>query len=109
MLPVFLALVLGLLEFSRLLRYSQAVTQSARAGAEYGVLRRGGTGDLRRVEEAAVLSAGVPGITARASTFADDGHTYLQVTTECRFQSGWRYPGLPDPLPLKGMAVMRVQ
>lgn len=107
-LPVFLALVLGITEFSRVLRYSQAVTQSARAGAEYGVLRQDGGRDLRRVEEAAVLSAGIPGMTAHANTFTDDGHTYLRVITEYRFQSAWRYPGLPDPLPLKGAAVMRI-
>ncbi len=108
-LPLFLALVLGVSDFSRILCYSQAVTSAARAGAEFGALSHGELTDLRRVEEAAVLGSGLPGLTSQASTFVKDGRKYLQVTSEYRFKPTWGYPGLPNPLLLKGSAVMRLQ
>jgi len=108
-LPVLLALVIGITDFGRALVSMQAVSAAARAGAEYGALAAGAANDLRQVEEAAILGCGLTGMTAHAATFENEGRRYLRVTTEYHLRTAWRYPGLPGPLPLKGRAVMRIE
>lgn len=111
-LPVLLAILLGIVDFTRILHYSQLVTAAARAGAQLAAVSVDAASDPARIRETAASSVGLAGMTVLSRTFsrtsASGQNRYVQVSTEYRFRPMWPYPGLPNPLPLRGAAIMRL-
>lgn len=119
-------LMLGAAEFGRLAYAGIEISDSARAGVEYGSQSRATALDLPNMKVAALASApDVPNLTLTASSFCKcaDGTsstcatsdcsgsrivTYVQVNTSGNINPLIYVPGLPKTYSLSGKAVMRV-
>ena len=119
-------LMLGAAEFGRLAYAGIEISDSARAGVEYGSQSRATAQDLPNMKVAALASApDVPNLTLTASSFCKcaDGTsstcatsdcsgsrivTYVQVNTSGNINPLIYVPGLPKTYSLSGKAVMRV-
>jgi Flp pilus assembly protein TadG len=119
-------LMLGAAEFGRLAYAAIEISDSARAGVEYGSQSRATAADLADMKIAASLDApDVPNLTLTASSFCKcaDGTsstcattdctgsrivTYVQVVTSGSINPLIYVPGLPKSYSLSGKAVMRV-
>jgi Flp pilus assembly protein TadG len=130
--PVLLLLLLGIIEIGRYAELSILVANAARAGAQYGAQNLVTAADNSGIESAA-LSDGenIPGLSASTiapqalcgcsgtppstcsvspPTCTAPSHllVYVQVNTTGTFTSLFRYPGIPSPITVNGMAQMRV-
>jgi hypothetical protein len=119
-------LMVGAAEFGRLAYAGIEISDSARAGVEYGSQSRATALDLTNMKAAASLSApDVSNLTLAASSYCKcaDGTsstcattdcagtriiTYVQVTTSGSINPLIYVPGLPKTYSLSGKAVMRV-
>lgn len=117
-------LMLGAAEFGRLAYAGIEISDSARAGVEYGSQSHATEIDLPNMKHAASLSApDIPNLTLTASSFCrcpDGSHsdcsitsctrviTYVQVVTSGSINPLIYVPGLPKSYSLSGKAVMRV-
>jgi Flp pilus assembly protein TadG len=120
------ALVLILLvaaDFSRIFAVSIAVTNAARAGAQYGIQSTANFTNLAGMQQAALNDAsGISGVTALASNFCEcvtgteivcssascaAPRRYVRVAVTAEFESVTQFPGLPDSVTLTRSAVMR--
>ena len=119
-------LMLGAAEFGRLAYAGLEISDSARAGVEYGSQSRATAKDVANMQIAASLSApDVSNLTLTASSFCKcaDGTsstcattdctgsriiTYVQVVTSGNINPLIYVPGLPKSYSLGGKAVMRV-
>ena len=133
LLPFFLLLLMGVIDFSRVFYTALAVTQAARAGAQYGAQSNGTSQDTAGMAQAARTAAqddidtssltvtatdycmctadGVT-LTPMASCTAACANTrqiYVQVTVAKTFQTLWNYPGIPHSITLNRTAIMRAQ
>jgi Flp pilus assembly protein TadG len=129
MLPVFLLLVVGALEFGRLAYAQLEITNAARAGAAYGMQDAATAANVSAIEEAAVNDAAdISGLTATASESCTCGDgtsvscasattscttyphvlTYVQVSTQATVDPLFYVPGLPKSYVLTGQAKMMV-
>jgi Flp pilus assembly protein TadG len=130
--PLFLMLLGGTMDFSRLFSQSMALHNAARAGAQYAIGKDSNMYDLQGIQNAAIASQpNMTGITAQASivcklppddaTTQGDGATvtcgtvsgyvrqYLQITTTKNYELFSTYLALPTNFTLKGSAVVRLQ
>ncbi|HEY1655654.1 MAG TPA: TadE/TadG family type IV pilus assembly protein [Candidatus Tumulicola sp.] len=127
MAPVFLLLLVGLIEVSRYAYYALLAANGVRAGAAYGSQNTISADDVLGMRTAAVADAqGFPGGIA---SFSATHLCYLSgTTTACPAngtpQSNWvyfvvvtasgtvnslfRYPGIPQSIPISASATMRV-
>ena len=119
-------LMVGAAEFGRLAYAGIEISDSARAGVEYGAQSRATALDVANMKVAAGASApNVPNLTLSASSFCKcaDGTssdcstnscvgsriiTYVQVNTSGSINPLIYLPGLPKTYSLSGKAVMRV-
>jgi Flp pilus assembly protein TadG len=128
-LPVLIVLLLVALDFARLYNMGLAVTDAARAGAQYGAQNPATAVNVLAIEQAACNSmpnvACTPGTNAIASSFCQCSGTtvsctspgtcatyvqnFVQVTTSATFSTIVPYPGIPSSIPLTGSATMQVQ
>lgn len=119
-------LMVGAAEFGRLAYAGIEISDSARAGVEYGSQSRATALDLTNMKVAASASApNISNLTLSASSFCKcaDGTsstcvttdclgsriiTYVQVNTSGSINPLIYFPGLPKTYSLSGKAVMRV-
>ncbi len=130
MLPVLVLLLLIALDFARMFNMSMAVTDAARAGAQWGAQNRASAANTLGMEQAACSSMVdypcSPGTDTTALTFCQcAGSTgtisctspggcvnvlnFVTVTATTTFSTVMPYPGLPSSVPLTATATMQVQ
>ena len=134
--PVLLALVLGVADFCRAFYASIAVTNAARAGAQYAYAQGYTSGSFADIQAAAVNDAGLrefnasnvvatyycecPGIATQYPLCKNGGtvlsctggvapEIWTDVSTSYRFTTIVNYPGIPHSTTLSGRAQMRLQ
>ena len=115
-LPIFVLLLVGVVEFSRVLMVKQVITNAAREGARAGSIY---FDDTQAVTNAANVSQNylaacgidtdTEPVTVTPSLLINNGSSALQVAISYNYDSlltGW-IPGLPETLGLSATAVMR--
>ena len=125
--PFLLLFSLVVSDASRVYFTSIAVSNAAKAGAQYGAQSLAKSGDISGAQNAATADApDVYGITATASVYCEcpsqsgtfscssvnncaDKRAYVEVDTSATFHTLIKYPGIPDSVPISGQAVMRVE
>jgi Flp pilus assembly protein TadG len=124
--PILMALLIGAVEYGRMVFATIEVSNAAMAGVQYGVQNPADAADLTGIQNAA--SADAPDITlgttsTSVSCICSDGsastcqptdcsgkhiETILTVNTQAQFNSIFRVPGLSNSFTLKGRAVEKV-
>lgn len=130
--PLFLMLLGGTMDFSRLFSQSMILHNAARAGAQYALGKDSNMYDITGIQQAAIASQpNITGMTATAvlvcrlapsdAATESDGaavacgstssytRQYLEVTTAKNYELLSSYLALPKQLPLKAKAVVRLQ
>ena len=128
LLPIFLLLLIGTVEFGRLAYASIEVADAARAGVQYGAQSNTAAANNAAIQQAATYDApDIKGLTAvathtckcssgaaSANCLASDCATgthlveWVQVNTTAVVDPLFHLPGLPNIFTLKGQAIMRV-
>ncbi len=129
-LPVLVLLLIVALDFARMFNMAMAVTDGARAGAQWGSLNRANAANTLGMEHAACNSMAdipcTPGTNSTASSFCQcAGSTgpisctspggciavqnFVTVTTNATFSTVMPYPGLASTVPLSATVTMQVQ
>ena len=127
-LPVLMLLLMGTIDFSRVMYTAMALTNAARAGVQYGSQSLGASGDLSGMQTAALNAASpdIGAVTATATrTCGCNGATptvaactqvcagtlrvFCSVTTAKTFTTVMRYPGVASSLSLSRTAELRAQ
>jgi len=129
-LPVLILLLLVALDFTRMFNMSMAVTDAARAGAQWGAQNRAAAANTLGMEQAACSSmtdiSCTPGTNTTASSFCQCAGSsatisctspgsctnvlnFVTVTATATFNTVMAYPGLPSSVPLSATATMQVQ
>jgi hypothetical protein len=108
-LPVILAMVLGIFGFGRLFNAQLVITNASREGARVGALGRADDGIKQSVNK--YLTGA--GLTERVAISIDrppspDGPD-VHVAIRYPFHTGIALPGVPDPLYLTSSAEMRME
>jgi Flp pilus assembly protein TadG len=130
-LPVLLAVLIGTIDLGRVFYMAMAVTNAARAGAQYGahsVMRSGDTSGMEAAATAAAAHIGpVSAVAVRTCECApDSGATFttasctgtcpsgqhlvivVTVTTSRTFNTFARFPGIPHTLAVTRASRLRV-
>jgi Flp pilus assembly protein TadG len=125
--PVLVVLLLAAADMARVFYLAIAVSNAARAGAQYGSQSVITAADSAGMEGAAKTDAGnVSGLSVTASqcTCASSptvsacpasyctnspNSTYVEVNTQAPFHTVVTYPGIPSSITLNGQAIMQVQ
>lgn len=101
-LPVFLLLVLGMIEYGRMVMVQQIITNAAREGARVGVLDNSTSTTVSTAANKYLTSAGIASATIAATPNPPSSATYanpVSVTVSVPFNSvSW----LPSPMYLGG-------
>lgn len=113
-LPLLVTLLVGLVEFSRVLMVKQVITNAAREGARAGAIRLDDNGALStalNVSQNYISSSGLDSSTAviDPSFQVVEGSSAIQVFIEYDYESLLTHfiPGIPDTLALRSSATMR--
>jgi len=122
---LFVTLLAGAMEFSRLFFATIEVANAARAGAQYGIQSSANSSDITGMQTAATNDApDVAGLTATASQFCtcSDGtstacgsggcsskRTYVKVVTNATFTTLGTYPLIPNSIPISAKVSIRVK
>jgi Flp pilus assembly protein TadG len=130
MLPMLVLLLLVALDFARMFYMSMAVTDAARAGAQWGAQNHASAANVSGMEQAACNSmvdfSCTPGTNTTASSFCQCAGSsttisctspgsctavlnFVTVTATATFKTVVGYPGLPSSVPLSASATMQVQ
>jgi Flp pilus assembly protein TadG len=125
LLPVFLLLFVGSIDFGRAFYAAIEVSSAAEAAAWYGAQQ---PSDTSGIQAAAVLDAAdvnnltatvasgcqcsdgssvEPGCTSVPSGCSANVVSYVQVITNATYTPILKYPGIPSTIPLQGVARMR--
>jgi Flp pilus assembly protein TadG len=127
--PALLMMCCGTMDFARVFFAGIQIADAAHAGAQFGALTPGNSGNTTGMAQAAVNDAsdlGSSNVTASATNFcACDGVSgtvscssdcsgatpsgYVSVTANYTFNTLLQYPGLPASVVLARTAKMRVQ
>jgi Flp pilus assembly protein TadG len=127
-LPVLILLLLAAADFGRLFYTWIAVSNAARAGAQYGSQTLTNAADSNGMTRAATTDgSNITGLQATASqctcvsgtsvTVCSGSNynctnapkaTYVKVDTQATFNTIVSYPGIPSSLTVKGTAIMQV-
>jgi hypothetical protein len=116
-------LLSGVIDFGRAFYYTDAAVSAARAGTQYGILSAANMANVAGMKAAAEKDAeGIAGFTAEAEFFCQasggggtvpcdnpSAQGYVKVKTAIVYPLMLPWPGIPNPLPVGGLAVMRVQ
>jgi Flp pilus assembly protein TadG len=129
-LPVLILLLLVALDFARMFNMSMAVTDAARAGAQWGAQTRANAANTLGMEQAACNSMAdfpcTPGTNTTATSFCQcagstaiisctnpggclNVQNFVTVTANATFSTVVAYPGLPSSVPLNASVTMQVQ
>lgn len=126
-LPFLILLAIGVADFGRLYVVALATANAAKAGAQYGAQTNGTSGNAAEIEQAARDDAGNVGLQSVTSTQickCSDGTTpactgtcpgygvpqvFVEVRTTNTVSFAFRYPGLPQSVPVIRTVTMRVQ
>jgi Flp pilus assembly protein TadG len=98
-LPVLVLVFVGTIDFGRVFYASQALTNAARAGAQYGAHTPARSGDITGMRTVAEAASSSPGITAQASRLcqcATNTGTFSATTptaNDCTSASATACPG----------------
>jgi Flp pilus assembly protein TadG len=124
--PVFIFLLIGLIEVGRYTYFGTLAANAARAGVQYGSQSMQTYADNTGMQNAALNDGqNVPNLAAAAShkcvlsgtntscpigvaAPATNWVYYVEVDTSGTFQPLMQYPGIPRPLQVNAKAVMRV-
>ncbi len=121
--PVFIFLLVGLIEIGRFSYFALLAADAARAGVQWGAQNLSTADNNYGMADAAQNDGQHLGWTVTQSHFCTLNGTvtacaigavpagqvyYVQVTTSGTFNSLLKYPGIPQSLPVSGKAVMRV-
>jgi Flp pilus assembly protein TadG len=130
MLPVLVLFLLVALDFARMFNMSMAVTDAARAGAQWGAQNRASAANTLGIEQAACNSMVdypcAPGTDTTATSFCQCAgssgtisctspgacsyvQNFVTVTASRTFSTVIPYPGLPSSVPLSATVTMQVQ
>ncbi|MGH7916552.1 MAG: TadE/TadG family type IV pilus assembly protein [Candidatus Binataceae bacterium] len=125
--PVLILILLAAADFGRLFYISIAISNAARAGAQYGAQSVITAADANGMIAAAQYDgANIPNMSASAqqctcqnstsvplcpATYCagDSWATFVEVDTHAIFNTLLNYPGIPSSVPLSGKAVMQVE
>ena len=123
--PLLLVILLGAIDFGRVSYAAMALTNAARAGAQYGAQSLATSTDYSGMQAAAIRSSSldIAGMTAAASrrcecagsaqacngTCLTTLRIYVMVTTAKDFFTITHLPGYPHSLSLSRSAILRVQ
>ena len=126
--PVLLLLAVGIIEIGRYAYYSILVANAARAGAQYGAQSLATAADTAGIRTAAENDGqNVAGLTVTtqqecgctgssigsscpATNCSSPSHAlvYVQVSTSGKFNSLFKYPGIPTSITVNSTELMRV-
>jgi Flp pilus assembly protein TadG len=130
MLPVLILLLLVALDFARMFNMSMAITDAARAGAQWGAQNRANAVNTTGIEQAACNSmadyACTPGSNTTTSSFCQCAgssgtisctnpgacttvQNFVTVTASTTFSTVLPYPGLTNSIPMSATVTMQVQ
>jgi Flp pilus assembly protein TadG len=130
LLPVLVLLLVVALDFARMFNMAMAITDGARAGAQWGSLNSAHAANILGIEQAACNSMAdiscTPGTNASASSFCQcagssgiisctspggctNVQNFVTVTTNITFSTIMVYPGLSSTVPLSATVTMQVQ
>lgn len=108
--PVVLAMVLGIFGFGRLFNAQLVITNASREGARLGALGQGDDeirGAVSKYLSAAGLSS--PQLAVAIAHPGTGSTREVSVAVTYPYQTVLALPGVPNPLPLTSSAVMRVE
>lgn len=108
-LPVILAMVLGIFGFGHLFNAQLVITNASREGARIGALGRSDT-NVKAAVSKYLTGAGLndaPVVTISKEMGADGRDVTVLVSYP--FKTALNLPGVPNPINLKSTAVMRVE
>ena len=125
-LPVLVLIAIGVMDYGRVYFTSVAVSNAARAGAEWGISQPGNQTKFPEIEAFAKLDgAETGGITATAQRICKCGGTtvscsttcggygvprvYVEVTASKSVAMILNYPGLPSTITISRTATFRLQ
>jgi Flp pilus assembly protein TadG len=83
-LPVLILILVSAIDFSRVFYTSIALTNAARAGAQFGSFNSAASGNFAGMQTAATAATNLPGVTAvatRTCACSTDGGTFSSTTT----------------------------
>jgi Flp pilus assembly protein TadG len=126
--PVLLLLAVGIIEIGRYAYYSILVANAARAGAQYGAQSLATAADTTGIQTAAKNDGqNVAGLTVAtqqecgctglsigsscpATSCSSPNHAlvYVKVSTSGKFNSLFKYPGIPTSITVNSTELMRV-
>ena len=110
-LPFLAFTVVVAVDFARVFRHNQIVTNCARNGALYGSFDATHSLDADGIKKAALADAGnlTPTPDVSSTTGVDAaGDPYVQVTVTSQFQTVVNYPGIPTAVSIPRTVQMRV-
>jgi Flp pilus assembly protein TadG len=120
--PVMFLLLSGVIDFGRAFYFTDAAASAARAGAQYGIESAANFANYAGMQQAAQTDAqGISNFSATATSYCKDaaGNTvdctasgakgYVKVTTAITYNLMMPWPGLPNPLNVAGLAIIRSQ
>ncbi|MNX84086.1 TadE-like protein [compost metagenome] len=109
-LPVILAMVLGIFGFGHLFNAQLVITNASREGARIGALGRSDT-NIKAAVAKYLSGAGLtdPGTVVTISKAPGADGADVTVNVSYPFKTALNLPGVPNPINLKSTAVMRVE
>lgn len=120
--PMLMLMLSGVIDFGRAFYFTDAAVSAARAGAQYGIQSPANFGNYTQMQLAAQADAqGIQNFTATATSYCQDAagnaaactaagaRGYVKVTTAITYNLMVPWPGLPNPLNIGGLAIMRCQ
>lgn len=110
--PILLMILLGAVDFGRVMSASIQVTNAAREGAYFGARSMENAEDESAIRAAAQADSGdIFGITPTVNSDTgtdDDGYDTVEVTVSYTFQTLVPYPLIPNEVDLSKTVTMRV-
>jgi Flp pilus assembly protein TadG len=128
--PLFVTLLVGAVEFGQLANDWVVVSNAAMAGASYGARSHATASDTTNIELAATTDgsnlSGMTATTSHSCTCSDGTaiscatavslclspariEEFVQVNTSATISTTFRLPGVPTSYTLKGQAILRVE
>ena len=121
-LPMLFLMASGVIDFGRAFYFADVAAGAARAGAQYGIESASNFNNNTGMQLAAQNDAqGVPNFSATATSYCQDSsgnsvactvagaQAFVKVSTSISYSLIMPWPGLPNPLTIGGLAIMRSQ
>ena len=120
--PMLMLMLSGVIDFGRAFYFTDAAVSAARAGAQYGIESPANFGNYTLMQQAAQNDAqGIANFSATASSYCQDSsgnaaacaasgaRGYVKVKTAITYNLMIPWPGVPNPLNVGGIAILRCQ